>query len=214
MAKSPAKRAHDAADRAFNKAWKLLDRIERRMVDARAEERKRLRQLGDGTGRDAEKRSVQLEVARVEVARIEASLTELSELIAANARAQSRSTVSEIAREVAASIREDAAEAAVPTPLVQRSAAAQRRRHHRKRSLAAAMAAAGITSSDSGSPPTETAVTVDPAIGPTATEPGRETSEPAASDAAEPAASDAAASDPPSEPPSSAATDSAPSDAG
>ena len=141
MAKSVAKRERDEADRAFRKAWKMLDRIERRLETARVEEGKRARQLGDGSGPDAPKRTTQLEAARADVGRVEASLTELSELIAAHARAQSGTTVKDISREVAASIKEDAAAAPDPTPVRERSAAAQRRRHHRHRSPAAAAAA-------------------------------------------------------------------------
>lgn len=126
MAKPIAKRRHDEAERAFRKAWKLLDRIERRLERARAEERKRLAQLGDGTGPDASRRSAQLEDARAEIAQIEGLLTELSELITHNARASSGQTVKDMAHSVAAEIKDEAAE---PPQLPVRS----RNRHHRPR---------------------------------------------------------------------------------
>lgn len=126
MAKPIEKRRHDEAERAFRKAWKLLDRIERRLERARAEERKRLAQLGDGSGPDAPRRSAQLEAARAEIAQIEGLLTELSELIAGNARASSGQTVKDMATSVAAEIRDEAAE---PPQLRARG----RNRHHRPR---------------------------------------------------------------------------------
>ena len=131
MAKPIAKRRHDEAERAFRKAWKLLDRIEKRLERARAQERKRLTQLGDGTGKDAARRSAQLDAARAEIAQIEGLLTELSGLIAANARASSGQTVKDMAALVAAEIKD---EAAVPPVLGARS----RNRHHRPRRKPAA----------------------------------------------------------------------------
>jgi hypothetical protein len=125
MAKPIAKRRHDEAERAFRKAWKLLDRIERRLERARAEERKRLVQLGDGSGPDAPRRTAQLEAARAEIAQIEGLLTELSELIAGNSRASSGQTVKDMAMSVAAEIKDEAAE---PPQLRTR-----RNRHHRPR---------------------------------------------------------------------------------
>ncbi len=128
MAKSSAKRRHDEAERTFRRAWKLLDRIERRLERARAEERKRLRQYGDGTGPDAARRAAQLEAARSEISQIEGLLTELSELISSNARASAGQTVKDMASSVAAEIRDEAAE---PPQL---STPSQRRnRHHRPR---------------------------------------------------------------------------------
>jgi hypothetical protein len=131
MAKPTAKRRHDEADRAFRKAWQLLGQIERRLERARAEERKRLAQLGDGSGPDAPRRSAQLEAARAEIAQIEGLLTELSELIAGNARASSGQTVKDMATSVAAEIKDEAAE---PRQLPTRS----RNRHHRPRRKPAA----------------------------------------------------------------------------
>ncbi len=126
MAKPIAKRRHDEAERAFRKAWKLLDRIEQRLERARAEERKRVVQLADGSGPDAPRRSAQLEAARAEIAQIEGLLTELSELITHNARASSGQTVKDMAHSVAAEIKDEAAE---PPQLPTRS----RNRHHRPR---------------------------------------------------------------------------------
>ena len=126
MGKSPAERRHDEADKAFRRAWKLLDRIERRLERARKEERKRLRQLGDGSGPDAAKRAAQLEAARSEITQIEGLLTELSGLISANARASSGQTVKDLATSVAAEIKDEAAE---PPTLPTR----RRNRQHRRR---------------------------------------------------------------------------------
>ena len=126
MGKSPAARRHDEADKAFRRAWKLLDRIERRLERARAKERKRLRQLGDGTGPDAAKRAAQLEVARSEITQIESLLTELSGLISANARASSGQTVKDLAVSVAAEIKDEAAEPPTLSPR-------RRNRQHRRR---------------------------------------------------------------------------------
>jgi hypothetical protein len=150
MAKPIAKRRHDQAERAFRKAWKLLDRIERRLERARAEERKRVTQLGDGTGPDAPRRSAQLAAARAEIAQIEGLLTELSELITHNARASSGQTVKDMAHSVAAEIKDEAAE---PPQLPSRS----RNRHHRPRRKPAAVDAAtasadGSTGSDGSTP--------------------------------------------------------------
>lgn len=106
---TPAKHHRDEADRAFRKAWKLLGRLERRLVVARAEEERRTRQLGDGTGRKTARRLAQLEAAQTEIAEIEGLLTELTELIAATTQTRSGQLVQDVAREVAASIRADAA---------------------------------------------------------------------------------------------------------
>lgn len=149
MAKPIAKRRHDEAERAFRKAWKLLDRIEKRLERARAQERKRLTQLGDGTGKDAARRSAQLEAARAEIAQIEGLLTELSELIAANARASSGQTVKDVAAIVAAEIKD---EAAVPPVL-----GARRNRHHRPRRKPAAVA--GADAADAAAAPGADATT-------------------------------------------------------
>jgi len=126
MGKTAAKRRHDEAEEAFRRAWKLLDRIERRLERARAEEVKRLRQLGDGSGRKAAKRAAQLEAARSEITQIEGLMTELSELIAANARASSGQTVKDLATSVAAEIKDEAAE---PPDVLPR----RRNRQHRRR---------------------------------------------------------------------------------
>lgn len=111
MPKSTTKRRPGEAGRTFRKAWKLLGRLERLLAVARAQEHKRTDQLGDGTGSKATRRSAQLEEARAEIAQVEGLLSELSELIASNARAQSGQTVKDLANEVAASIRDEAASA-------------------------------------------------------------------------------------------------------
>jgi hypothetical protein len=120
MAKSTTKRTTkrrtDQAGRAFRKAWKLLGRLERRLGSARAEEHKRISQLGDRTGPKAARRTTQLEAARAEIAQVEGLLSELSELIAANARAQSGQTVKDLANDAAASVREEAVSATSTPP--------------------------------------------------------------------------------------------------
>ena len=128
MAKSSAKRRHDEAERTFRRAWKLLDRIEKRLERARAEEQKRLRQYGDGTGPDSARRAAQLEAARAEIGQIEGLLTELSELISSNARASAGQTVKDMAASVAAEIRDEAAE-----PPTLSTPSERRNRHHRPR---------------------------------------------------------------------------------
>ncbi len=118
MAKSRTKRGQDETSRAFKKAWKLLGRLERRLQVARAEEEKRVRQLGDAAGKDAAKRSTQLEAARTEVAEVEGLLTELSELIASNARARAGQVAKDVAHEAAAAVREAAVtESVEPKPV-------------------------------------------------------------------------------------------------
>ena len=104
-----AKHQRDEADKAFRKAWKLLGRLERRLVAARAEEERRMRQLGDGTGRKTAKRLTQLEAAQSEIAEIEGLLTELTGPHRRHAQTRSGQLVQDVAREVAASIRADAA---------------------------------------------------------------------------------------------------------
>jgi chemotaxis protein histidine kinase CheA len=97
-----------AATKAFQRAWKLLGKLERRLTAARAEEAKRRRQLAEATGPDLERRQVQLDAAVASAAKAAALLTELSELIAANARAQARQTVSDVAHEAAQAVRAEA----------------------------------------------------------------------------------------------------------
>jgi hypothetical protein len=150
MAKSAAQREYDEADRAFRKAWKLLDRIERRLEEGRAVERKRVRQLGDGSGPDAAHRIAQLEVARAEIVGIERLLTELSDLIARHARMTTGQTVQDVAISVAAEIKDEAAEPPVLSTT-------RRNRRHRPRrrpeeaegqSAAAAEVGAGLPGAD------------------------------------------------------------------
>jgi hypothetical protein len=125
MAKSTTKRRQSAASRAFKKAWKLLGRLERRLQLARIKEEKRLHQLGDATGEKAAKRSTQLGVAQAEVAEVEGLLTELSELIASNARAQAGQVVKDVAHEAAGAVREAAATESVKPKPVRKSAVAK-----------------------------------------------------------------------------------------
>lgn len=118
MAKSTTKQRRSAVGRAFKKAWKLLGRLERRLQLARTEEEKRARQLGDAAGKKAAKRSTQLGAAQAEVAQVEGLLTELSELIAANARAQAGQVVKDVAHEAAGAVRETAGAVSVePKPV-------------------------------------------------------------------------------------------------
>jgi hypothetical protein len=97
-----------AATRAFERAWKLLGKLEKRLTEARDEEAKRRRQLAVATGADVERRQKQLEAAMADAAKTSGLLTELSELIAANARAQARQTVSDVAHEAAQAVRAEA----------------------------------------------------------------------------------------------------------
>jgi septal ring-binding cell division protein DamX len=118
MAKSKTKQRQSAVGRAFKRAWKLLGRLERRLQLARIEEEKRTRQLGAAVGKKAAKRSTQLGVAQAEVAQVEGLLTELSELIAANARAQAEQVVKDVAHEAAGAVRDAAAtEPVEPKPV-------------------------------------------------------------------------------------------------
>jgi chemotaxis protein histidine kinase CheA len=111
MVKTKAKHEESpgrAATKAFERAWKLLGKLEKRLTAARAEEAKRRRQLAAATGPDVERRQTQLESAVSDAAKTSSLLTELSELIAANARAQARQTVSDIAHEAAQAVRAEA----------------------------------------------------------------------------------------------------------
>ena len=118
MAKSTTKRRQSSVSGAFKKAWKLLGRLERRLQLARTEEDKRARQLVDATGKDVAKRSTQLGAAQAEVAEVEGLLTELSELIASNARAQAGQVVKDVAHEAATAVREAAVtESVTPKPV-------------------------------------------------------------------------------------------------
>jgi hypothetical protein len=150
MARSDANRPRSEAERAFRKAWGLLGRLEKRLARARAAEARRAAQLARATGPKAVKRSAQLDEARAEIAQIEGLLTELSELIATNARASSGQTIKDMASSVAAEIRDEAAE---PPTLPPR----RRNRHHRPRRRPAADGAA--------TPPADSAeaVTAEPA---------------------------------------------------
>jgi hypothetical protein len=108
MAKTEAKQrgpSKQAATKAFERAWKLLGQLEKRLATARAEESKRRRQLLEATGDEVARRQAQLDEAIASAGRAAALLTELSEMIAANARAQSRQTVSDVAHEAAEAVR-------------------------------------------------------------------------------------------------------------
>ena len=108
MAKTEAKQGKPskrAATKAFERAWKLLGRLEDRLTAARAEEARRRRQLASATGSDVGRRQAQLDDAIAAAGRAAALLTELSELIAANARAQARQTVSDVAHEAAEAVK-------------------------------------------------------------------------------------------------------------
>ncbi len=110
MAKIEAKRgtpSKGAATRAFERAWKLLGRLERELDSARKEEAKRRRQLVTASGDEVVRRQAQLEAATDRAGRAAGLLTELSDLIAANARAQAHQTVSDIAHEAAEAVRVD-----------------------------------------------------------------------------------------------------------
>ena len=110
MAKSEAKQpkpSKRAATKAFERAWKLLGRLEMDVAEARAEEAKRRHQLLEASGDQLVRRQAQLDAAIWRGAEGAALLTELSELIAANARAKSSQTVSNIAHEAAEAIRAD-----------------------------------------------------------------------------------------------------------
>jgi len=130
MAKSEAKQARPskgAATKAFKRAWKLLGRLEKRLAAARADESKRRHQLLEATGAERTRRQGQLDAAIAKAGQAATLLTELSEMIAANARAQARQTVSDIAHEAAEAIRAEeraksAALAEVPAkPIVRRT---------------------------------------------------------------------------------------------
>jgi hypothetical protein len=108
MAKNEAKQAKPskgAATKAFKRAWKLLGRLEKRLAAARADESKRRRQLLEATGDERTRRQGQLDAAVARAGQAATLLTELSEMIAANARAQAGQTVSDIAHEAAEAIR-------------------------------------------------------------------------------------------------------------
>ena len=117
MAKADAKQRRNTADTAFRRAWKLLGRLERRLDRARTEEAKRTRQQASATGDAVARRAAQLSAAHAEVAEIETLLTELSELIVANARAQAGQVVKDVAHEAAGAVRAAASQpASKPAP--------------------------------------------------------------------------------------------------
>ena len=120
MAKTEAKHrkpSKRAATKAFERAWKLLGRLEDRLTAARADEARRRRQLAEATGSDVARRQAQLEAAVAAAERAAALLTELSELIAANARAQAGQIVMDVAHDAARAVKaeEQARTAALAT---------------------------------------------------------------------------------------------------
>jgi hypothetical protein len=96
------------ATKAFERAWKLLGQLEKRLAAARSEESKRRRQLLDARGDEVARRQGQLDAAVERAGKAAALLTELSEMIAANARARARQTVSDVAHEAAKAVRDEA----------------------------------------------------------------------------------------------------------
>ena len=96
-----------AATRAFERAWKLLGRLERELDRARKDEAKRRRQLESATGEEVVRRQAQLDEAIARGDQAAALLTELSELIAANARARGGQTVRDMAHEAAEAVRSE-----------------------------------------------------------------------------------------------------------
>lgn len=116
MAKADAKRRRNTADTAFRRAWKLLGRLERRLERARTEAAKRTRQQASASGDAVARRAAQLSAAHAEVAEIETLLTELSELIVANARAQAGQVVKDVAHEAAGAVRAAASQPAPRSP--------------------------------------------------------------------------------------------------
>ena len=126
MAKSAAQREYDQADRAFRKAWKLLDRIERRLEEARAVERKRLRQLGDGSGAGRGPSGCPARGCAGRDRRDRAAADRALGPHRAHARMTTGQTVQDVAISVAAEIKDEAAE---PPTL----STTRRNRHHRPR---------------------------------------------------------------------------------
>ncbi len=112
-----------AGTRAFERAWKLLGRLERELDRARKDEAKRRRQLESATGEEAVRRQAQLDDAVARGDQAAALLTELSELIAANVHAQAGQTVRDMAHEAAQAVRSE--EQARP-PVSRRAAAKPR----------------------------------------------------------------------------------------
>ncbi|MGH2511775.1 MAG: hypothetical protein ACRDGQ_03710 [Candidatus Limnocylindrales bacterium] len=93
------------AANAFKRAWKLLTRLEAELDAARRQEAKRRRQVLTAAGDQLIRRQLQLDAAIARGERAAGLLTELSELIGANVRAQGRQTVRDIAHETAQAIK-------------------------------------------------------------------------------------------------------------
>jgi hypothetical protein len=129
--RAPADATGRAATRAFKRAWKLLGRLERELDRARKDEAKRRRQLESATGDEVVRRQAQLDEAIARGDQAAALLTELSELIAANARARGGQTVRDMAHEAAEAVRSEeqarppASSRRTATPRVRRAATSQ-----------------------------------------------------------------------------------------
>jgi chemotaxis protein histidine kinase CheA len=160
-----------AATKAFERAWKLLGKLENRLTAARADEARRRRQLAEATGPDLERRKGQLDAAIANAAKAAGLLTELSELIAANARAQARQTVSDVAHEAAQAVR---AEAQAKTRATAAAGATSPAARPRRRPAAAAP----VSPRTDG---TEATPAVKPAVKPAAKPVRRRVTQPAAS---------------------------------
>ncbi len=125
MAKSTARQGRPskrAATRAFERAWALLGRLGTELAKARADESKRRRQLIAASGDEIARRQAQLDAATARAGRTAALLTELSEMIAADAREQARGagSATDGSEQPAAPI---AAAAAIPAPAPKRAVA-------------------------------------------------------------------------------------------
>ncbi len=132
------KASRRTATKAFERAWKLLGQLEKRLAAARAEESKRRRQLLEATGDEIARRQGQLDAALANAGQAAALLTELSEMIAANARAKASQTVSTVAHEAAAAVRDEArAKTAAQAASAETAAATPAPTQPRKRAVAA-----------------------------------------------------------------------------
>ena len=121
MSAAPDRRpSQEQATKAFKRAWRLLGRLERKLGRAQKDVARRRRQLAEATGPDVARRQSQLDAALAREDEIAGLLTELTELIAANAHAQARQTVSDIAHEAALAVKSEAqartARLAAPAP--------------------------------------------------------------------------------------------------
>ncbi len=179
MAKTEAKQrkpSKRAATKAFERAWKLLGRLEDRLTAARADEARRRRQLAEATGPDVARRQAQLDAAVAAAERAAALLTELSELIAANARAQAGQIVIDVAHDAAQAVKAEeqartaarnAALAAAPKPASK--PARPQGRPTRARTAAPKPAGTGMPRRSTGKPAVESGSTAQDAAAAPAT---------------------------------------------